>query len=197
MLLDFETQNLPNFKLRARDSRQPHIVSVAAIICDDTGKTFESYEAISKPDGWTIPKEVEAIHGISTEHALKVGIPEKEICAKLLDMILRTQLLVAYNATFDRFIQRIAMRRFDLMQDSDDEWWRTLPTYCAMKPMIDVCQLPGKRRGQWKYPKLQESYKHAFGKEFVGAHNAMDDLKATKDLYFWIRNNIPDAVAKK
>jgi len=33
---------------------------------------------------------------------------------------------------------------------------------------------------------LSEAYRHAFGKDFDGAHDAMSDIRATKDVYFWI-----------
>lgn len=190
LLLDCETTGLPDFNKRARDPSQPHIVQLAAMMCDDAGNILETYEAIAKPDGWTIPPELEDIHGISTAHARKVGIPEKEICAKALALIRKARIIAAYNVTFDKFLVRIGLRRYDLMTDADDAWWKGLNTYCVMRPMTDICRIPGFRPGQFKFPKLQEAYKHAFGKEFVGAHNATEDLKATRDLYFWQINEL-------
>lgn len=38
----------------------------------------------------------------------------------------------------------------------------------------------------YEWPRLQEAYKHAFGKEFEGAHDAMSDIRATKEIYFWL-----------
>lgn len=185
-LADCETTGLPDYNLRARDVRQPHIVSLAALLCDDSGNILEQYEAIAKPDGWSIPPELTAIHGISNEHALKVGIPEKEILVKALAMIRAGQMFVAFNEMFDRFIIRCGLRRYDLMQDSEDAAWKSMPRRCAMKPMVNICKLPfpNGRKG-WKYPRLQEAYKHAFGKEFEGAHNALADLLATRELYLW------------
>ena len=186
MLLDCETTGLPDFKKRARDPSQPHIVQLAAMLCDDAGNIIETYEAIAKPDGWTIPPELQEIHGISTDHARKVGVPEKEICAKVLAFIRKATVIAAYNVQFDKFIVRCGLRRFDLMTDADDAWWKGLNTYCVMRPMVDVCRIPFKNGGRgFKFPKLQEAYKHAFGKEYAGAHNAIEDLKATRDLYLW------------
>lgn len=186
LLFDVETTGLPDFNKRARDPSQPHIVQLAAMLCDDDGKILETYEAIAKPDGWIIPPELEDIHGISTEHARKVGIHEKEILAKILSLIRKARIVAAYNITFDKFLVRIGLRRFDLMTDTDDAWWKGMNTRCVMRPMVDICKLPFKNGGRgFKFPKLQEAYKHAFGREFVGAHNAIEDLKATRDLYFW------------
>ena len=184
---DTETTGLPDFNQRARWPGQPHIVQIAALICDEAGNILETYEAIAKPDGWAIPPELTAIHGISNEHALKVGIPEKEILVKVLAMIRASNLLCAYNVTFDKFIVRIGLRRYDLMTDDDDQWWKSLPTYCAMRAMIDVVNKEPKIRGRYCYPKLMESYRHAFGKGFEGAHGAMADLQATLELFRWQR----------
>ena len=64
--------------------KQPHIVSIAAELHDETGKTIELYEAIVYPDGWTIPKEASDVHGITDEIAKAKGIPEKEVSAKIV-----------------------------------------------------------------------------------------------------------------
>lgn len=190
MIFDFETNGLPDFNKRARDPEQPHIVQVAAMICDEEGNELDFFEAIAKPDGWVISKELSDIHGITHEHALAVGIPEIEICEKLLVWIKKTQRLIAHNLTFDKFIARCGMRRFDLIQDSDDLWWKNLPTFCTMKPMTNICKLPPKNGGRgYKYPKLIEAYEHAFKKKFDGQHNAVNDLRACKELFFWMVEN--------
>lgn len=183
VFIDLETSGLPNFDWRARDPRQPHVVQAAALLCDDKGNILESFTAIAKPEGWEIPPELTKIHGISNEHALKVGISEKEILVKLLAMIKGSQLFIAYNEMFDRFVIRCGLRRFDLMQDSDDAAWKAMKRHCAMKVMIDVCKCTPKIYGRWKYPKLSEAYRFAFGEELTGAHDALEDIKATHRLY--------------
>lgn len=186
LFLDTETSGLPDFNKRARDPAQPHIVQLAAILTDDLGGHLEEHNVIIKPDGWTIPKEASDVHGITDEVA-KIGIPEKLASEILLAMVRKSQLLVAHNVTFDKFIARIAMRRFELITDEDDTAWKAMPTFCTMREMTDVCELPGKFAGKFKWPNLQEAYTHAFGKPFDGAHDAMADLRACKDIYFWLK----------
>jgi len=187
LFLDTETSGLPDFNKRARDPSQPHLVQLAAIVTDELGGALESQYAIIKPDGWTIPKEASDVHGITNEIANRVGIPEKEAAGLLLGMMRRSELLVAHNVMFDKFIARIAMRRFDLITDEDDAAWKAMPTFCTMREMTDICRLPGKRYGQFKYPRLSEAYFQAFGRALNGAHDALVDLNACKEIYFWLK----------
>ncbi len=49
-------------------------------------------------------------------------------------------------------------------------------------------QIPGEY-GAYKWPQLQEAYKHFFNKEFDNAHDALADVTACKDVYFAIQNS--------
>ena len=74
---DTETTGLPQFKLPSDDPSQPHLVDVAALLYDEDATLIDSFEAIIRPDGWVIPDEVAAIHGITTEMAMDLGIPPR------------------------------------------------------------------------------------------------------------------------
>ena len=163
LFLDTETTGIADFNKRARDPSQ----------------------LLIKPDGWTIPKEASDVHKITDEIAA-IGIAEKHAAEILLAMIRKSQLLVGHNIQFDKFIARIAMRRFELITDEDDAAWKATPTFCTMREMTNVCQLPGKFAGKFKWPKLAEACAH-IGKPLVGAHDALADLRACKEVYFWLK----------
>jgi len=184
--LDFETTGLADFNKRASDPTQPHIVQMAAILTTDDGNVMQSHNVIIRPDGWTIPKEASDIHGITTEIALEFGIQEDLAISLLWRMIEKSTFLVAHNLMFDKFIARIAARRFGLLTDDKDQWWKDLPTFCTMRATTDLCQLPGKFAGKYKWPKLTEAYQHVFGKFLDGAHDALADVMACKEIYFWL-----------
>lgn len=187
LFFDTETSGLPDFNKRARDPEQPHIVQLAAIMTDDAGKVMESHNVIIKPDGWKIPKEVADIHGI-TEEIAAIGIPEKRAALLLFDMVKKSSLMVAHNVQFDKFLARIALRRHDIFTDAEDAWWKLLPTFCTMRQTTELCNLPGGRGNQPKWPKLTEAYRHIFGQEIDGAHDALADVTACMEIYFWLRN---------
>ena len=68
LFFDTETTGIPNWKIPSESEEQPHIVQIAAILCDsDTKEIKEEIELIVRPDGWVIPDEVAEINGITTE----------------------------------------------------------------------------------------------------------------------------------
>lgn len=187
MFLDFETTGMADFNKRARDPEQPHIVQAAALTFEtDTFELVDSFCDLAKPDGWSIPPEATEVHGITNEFATLMGMPEQELASAVLDRMRSASLLVAHNLQFDKFIARIACRRYDLITDDDDAWWKAFPTFCTMRSMTDVCRLPGKFGGRFKWPSMSESYQHCFGIPLTGGHDAMTDVKACASVYFWL-----------
>ena len=183
---DTETQGLPDFNKRARDPSQPHIVQLAAILTEDDGQVLETFNSLVQPDGWTIPPEATAAHGITNERAAG-GLPEIRVAKVLLDMLKRSKMIVAHNVQFDKFIARIALRRHDIFTDTDDAWWKAFPQFCTMRAMTDVCRIPSEYGRGYKWPKLSEAYEHISGKKLDGAHDALADVMACKEIFFWLK----------
>jgi DNA polymerase-3 subunit epsilon len=81
---------------------------------------------------------------------------------------------VAFNTTFDNRIIRIALKRFFSNETADA--WKAGSYECAMAAARKV--MGGKQ------PKLVDAYKYFTGLELVGAHNAMADTLAARDVFF-------------
>jgi DNA polymerase III epsilon subunit-like protein len=191
LFIDTETSDLANFELHARDSRQPHIAAASGIITNETNAELERFEAIAKETTWTSQPGARETHGITRERSLAEGIDEKIIVETILAMIKRVDLIVAFNSTFDKFVVRCAARRFGMFTDADDVSWKALNVFCTMRPMTNICCIPKKSGSGFKFPKLAEAYKHAFGKELEKAHQAAPDNEANRELYFWIQAHQP------
>jgi DNA polymerase-3 subunit epsilon len=187
---DTETQRLPLFDQPSEDERQPHLCSLAALLIEmETRRTVSSMNVTIRPDGWTIPAETTQIHGISTEYAMDVGVPE----SLALEMFLHMwdgRPRVAYNESFDARIIRIAMHRF-ATHGYEHEQWKDGPAECAMKMATPIVKIPSPKGNGCKWPKLSEAYKHFTGKDLVGAHSAMADTLACRDVFFAIKDNKP------
>ena len=170
---DTETTGIPEWKKPSGDDCQPHIVEVAAVrICPFTREVRGELELIVRPDGWEIPEELAAIHGIDQETALEEGQYEPEVLHQFLRMWDGLK-RVAFNTTFDNRIIRIATKRF--CDDMVDRW----------KEGEYECAMIGSRKVMGgKTPKLSEAYEHFMGKPLEEAHSAMADVKATIDIYF-------------
>jgi DNA polymerase-3 subunit epsilon len=182
MIFDTETTGLPAWNMPSEDASQPHIVQLAAIIVNvDTREIVNSMDVIVKPDGWVIPQEVIAIHGITNERATEEGIDESEALAMFFSLW-RYSLRVAHNTTFDNRIIRIAIKRF--LMESDAEVWKESEYKCTMQMSKPIMKLLPTSRYGYKSPKLVEAYKFFTGYEHQNSHNAMGDTLACKDVYF-------------
>lgn len=183
LFFDTETTGLPVWKEPSGSDKQPHLVQLAAILCNaDTWKIIESMDVIIKPDGWEIPQETIDVHGITNEMALKVGMPEEKALELFLELRGNAD-RVSYNKTFDQRIIRIATKRYST-DEVIEKWAIKDDFHCAMMLAKPIVKCPAKTKGKFKYPKLQEAYEHFFGEKFDGAHSAMVDTKACMKVYW-------------
>ena len=187
LFFDFETSGLPEWKIPSDDPIQPHIVQIGAELVDlDSQDVLDAVDVVIKPDGWTISEEMTAIHGISQEYALQHGIPEKEAVGSLLGLKKQAALRVAHNRTFDDRIVRIALKRFfdplapetDMLKPSD--LWKEGDGFCT-------CHGSRKAVNIGKLPTLEEAYLALTGEVLEGAHNAVNDVRACRIIYFALK----------
>jgi len=186
IFFDTETTGIPVWKEPSEGENQPHLIQIAAELTDmESREVIESMDVIIRPDGWEIPEETIELHGITEKIASAQGIPEKEAVQMFLDMHAKADLRVAHNKTFDERMIRIALKRYYDDLDSEDiqpsDIWKTGESFCTMY---------GSRKamGFKKLPTLAEAYEAATGKKLDGAHNAMNDTKACRAIYFAIMN---------
>lgn len=189
---DTETTGLPLFNEPSEDPRQPHMVQLAAAMVDlDTQKTLQTMDLIIRPDGWVIDPEVSKIHGITHEMALDVGVSELKAVEMLLDMV-GDRLRIGHNESFDARIIRIAIKRY-LNDDALADAWKEGKSECTARLSTNIVNLPptermlaaGRRHA--KTPNLTEAYRHFFNKDFDGAHSALNDVLACRDVYFELK----------
>jgi DNA polymerase-3 subunit epsilon len=192
LFYDTETTGLPLFSEPSEDPRQPHIVQLAAILVDlDTRKQLASIDLTVKPSGWDIPDEVAKIHGITTELANDIGVPELIALESFTALWLRADLRVGHNEQFDARIVRIALHRFDPGMEADK--WKAGRAECTQLLATPILKLPPTEKmlragfNKHKSANLREAYRHFFGDELVGAHSAIEDAKGCMRVYFAIK----------
>ena len=187
LFYDTETTGLPNWKAPSNDSSQPHLVQLAAILCDEASREIiASIDLIIKPDGWDIPEEVADIHGITTEKAALYGVPEKLAIELFLDMR-GSAARVAHNKTFDQRIIRIGTKRY-FDEPVMESWAEKDDHICTMQMSKPILMMEPKGRFGYKNPKLSEAYHYFMGTELENAHSAMADAKACMSIYFAMKD---------
>lgn len=194
LFFDTETQGLPIWSEPSDGENQPHIVQLAALLVDPTTREVrESMDVIIRPEGWTIPDDVAAIHGITTERAMDEGIEESVALDMFLSLWTPEVLRVAHNQSFDERILRIAIKRFK--DDDLAEQWKTGQKACTGLLSKPICKMLPKNRYGFKMPKLTEAYKYFSGSELENAHSAMADTQACMSVYWAVMDQInPTAV---
>tara|TARA_R110000796_G_scaffold190618_1_gene307360 strand:- start:100 stop:651 length:552 start_codon:yes stop_codon:yes gene_type:complete len=118
------------------------------------------------------------IHGITTEISNK-GYDFSEIIDIFLEDLSSCNMIVAHNIQYDLQALEIELNRLERYNDID--YLYNKKYYDTMKESIQLLKIKGKYG--YKYPKLQELYKHFFGCNFEGAHDAQEDIRATLKCY--------------
>jgi DNA polymerase III subunit epsilon len=159
---------------------QDRIVSICWAFYDSRGDNTSSMYALVRPEGFTIPAGATAIHGITTERALRDGHSLASTLDAMSAEIARRspKTLVGHNVSFDR---SMVLREYS--RAKKPEAISGLKTFCTMKGTADICRLPGKY-GDFKWPKLGELNRHLFGKSLSRAHDAQADVEACARCFF-------------
>jgi len=194
LFYDTETQGLPIWSQPSDHHDQPHIVQLAAAMVDlDTRDTLASLDVIVRPDGWEIPEDVAAVHGITTERAAALGVPESLALSLFLEMWASCRVRIAHNEPFDARIIRIAQHRAGELE-SDLDAWKDGTAECTARLATPILQLPptakmlAAGRTHFKTANLGEAVQFFTGKPLENAHSAMADVRGCMDVYFAIQD---------
>lgn len=190
LFFDTETTGLINQREPAISPVQPSLVQLGALLVDlEDRRELQSIDVIIQPDGWTIPTEASNVHGIPQALAEKVGILLEHAVLPFRDLVSVSQLIVAHNISYDKVIMERASAMVDVQfgVPVGALWTPVNELLCTKLMATPVVKKKSKRpshAGEYAWPKLNEAYNYFYGKELEGAHNAMVDVKACKDIFF-------------
>ncbi len=189
---DTETTGLPAWRDPSDAPHQPHVVQAAGLLVDHDGNELEEWQAIIQPGpGAVMSKEAFAAHGISLERAQAEGIPLKDAWQKFTAMIGNANGIVGHNISFDIRIMRIAGARV-----LGDKWDCPVPSRCTMRMATPIINLPPTEKmlaAGFTKPKpanLSECVRYFFDEDHSGAHDALADVRASKRVYFAIKERL-------
>jgi DNA polymerase III subunit epsilon len=184
LFFDTETTGRPlNYKAPVTDSKNwPRMVQLAWVQTDKEGNILQEGNHIIKPVGYTIPSDVVKIHGITTEIALEKGEDLNTVLLQFEEFVKNNKLIVAHNIEFDDSIIRAEYHRNAIQTTLSNK-----KQFCTMKSknIINYCALIGPYGFKW--PALSELHKKLFKEDFGGAHNALNDVKATVKCYWKLK----------
>lgn len=186
LFFDVETTGVPkDYKASfSAVENWPRIVSLSWLLKKENGDEVSKADLIVKPEGYTIPEEAAKIHGISTEKALEAGTKLQTVVALFLSDLSNADIVVCHNYNFDSKV--VACELFRATKN-EDKSIALLEKHrvCTMEASTNFCAIPSPyKKGQFKWPKLQELHVKLFNVEFEGAHNSLSDIEATANCFF-------------
>jgi DNA polymerase III epsilon subunit-like protein len=149
-----------------------------------------------RPEGFVIPAQAEAIHGISTARALSEGRPFSSVLSELIGPLRRCSAIVGHNVKFDVGVLRAELLRRaqwegvpgheggwgaeceDGAPDTGSELMAEAERLLASKPMVCTMEMGRSMLGLRRNPRLGDLYKALFGSALQGAHDAAVDTLA-------------------
>ncbi len=173
------------------DSRKDYIIQFGGIFGEYNLDTQEFRELvvinqyINIPDSVQIPIWASKVHGIYKEDL--VGYRQMSYYIEdFLEYMLKADFVISHNVEFDKnMIIWEARRNYCPFDPSKIKWIDTMLPCTWLIPTIKSN----------KRPKLQELHTYLFGIPFDWAHDAMADIRATKDCFLKLieTTNIYDA----
>lgn len=169
----------------------PGIVQIGAILQDTKTRRELAVLSLIVHPGMPVPPESTAIHGIDDQMIASFGMNSSIIEVLFTDLVIRADSLVAHNIEFDVGIIKDAWPHAYAAFEGKE-------LYDTMELTMPVLQLPKSKTSSYhndkypdfKAPRLTEAYQHYFGKDFVGAHSALADASACRDVYFALQDSL-------
>ena len=179
LVFDTETTGLPE-----KGKALPSIVQIAAILYIDK-RPVGHFSAFTIPlsDMASVIKmpenEFMKNAGLTQDVIDAVGLDTRTAMAAFNQLVRKSDRIVAHNLAFDNAVVMAAYKRVGAKLDI----YKEVPKFCTMQTLTPIMKLPGKIKGKFKWPRLDEAYKAYVSPEgFEGAHDAMVDVTATAEL---------------
>jgi DNA polymerase III subunit epsilon len=156
------------------------LVQLAALLLDSTdGRELAHFSFIVKPEGFIIPEAAAKVHGVTTEVALRVGVPLVVAISALTHLWSVADVRVAHNAEYD---DRVINGEIDRLGRTSTV--RRPPGLCTKKLSEPILRLPPTEKmvaagfgHKHKPPNLAECVDHLFNEKMIDAHTALADTR--------------------
>ena len=195
LFLDSETSGLPRDSAPIEFAGNPVPIEVASVLCesdtpDSKRNVYQSY--VDFRDVQIEPGAAKA-HGITRTTLEALGRPPVGVMHKLIGDLAACDALVGHNILFDVKMLQIHAHRTGQLDKLNEQLGR-IEVRCTLKLSQPILRLPPTARqvaagfgNTYKSPNLGEAYRFFHGRDFAGAHGALADCLAARDVYYAIR----------
>ena len=162
------------------DVQKEHIIQLSLVKFEtETWSVLDQRDWYILPEGeFEIPAEAEAVHHISKAFLLENGVSLRSIYDELIAFTNGCDIL-SYNGNgYDAPLLHYNLQRLDLTFDFEHRMW-----YDAL--VLERIHTAGKvdENGERLHNNLTSAYTRYYGHPFEGAHNSLDDVMATIEVF--------------
>lgn len=195
---DTETEGLNVQGVPSDDPRQPHLVSISAVLDDQHGNEIGKYSTLIKPDGWTIDERLEvenpekpgtmiksafSIHGITNARALAEGIDLDVAMREVAALTEKADILSAFNHFFDFKFLKISCAQ--MRDKAEGERIRVM-----LETKSAICTMDASRKElkAGRFIKLAVAHQQLLGETFDKGHESMADTQAHRRIFYHLKS---------
>lgn len=190
LFFDTETTGLPirrQLPALQKENNWPQLVSLSWSVWTN-GECVKRASHIIRPQGWNIPAQATAIHGITQEEAEKNGSPLDNVLMDFRSDVKKSQRIVAHNMEFDK---NVIFNAFAWHLRKDPRlFWLEAAEFCSQTVSKDELKMPwkyAKPNDLYKMPGLDELYTATFNEPAPPkAHCSARDVEVLEKIY-WAR----------
>lgn len=174
LVLDTETSN---FRGRIMQLAYSRYNSWSDELLSDTN------EYLRHDDPYEVHEDAFAVHGLTYEKCQQNGIDARGSLRDAAHFLNEAQIIVGHKLAFD--LGRIKAD-CDLYGIKWDFTMTDPRMVCTMAKSKEFCHLKD-IKGRPKFPNLSELHYRLFGESMEGAHDALNDVRATARCYFELK----------
>ena len=189
MFYDTETTGLGDFKKAWNDDCQPNLLQLGYKVYDPGSRevVFEIGHLVNT----TVHASYKGIdegafnaHGITEEMVKKYGTKPHIAARNFVHWADQCSVFVAHNDSYDTRVMQCFMHRAGYSPTV----FEGRQKFCTMMSLVPIAQIPNPNgRAGFKWPKLDEAYRKIINPVgFGNAHNALADVNACADLFWWL-----------
>ena len=189
IIIDTETTGLFNRNASPENYElfnNSRMVEIAWEIYKPTGELITRESYLIKPEGYIIPDNVIAIHGITNEMANTYGKSIQDVFERLNNLLKDVSTIIAHNFSFDNAIILAELYRLHDKSDGLNLYnnmiydWMIKEHKCTMMMSKNIMG-----EGTCKWYKLIDLYRICFNEEPSGVlHRAAADVDICAKIYF-------------
>lgn len=159
----------------------PHVMQFSYTFCDQKQNLILARNLVIKPDGWSLPSEIDGPVRLSHEFACARGVPMKDALAEFTTCIAPTSRITTFDADLDAILLEVELRRHGF-QALPRTFFMDLSERC--RPFCGLDDDPTDVNATHVKPMLRDLYEKLFQPFEIDWHDVAADVQIIQHCFF-------------